>query len=180
MTLSELCIRLPTMTVLLSLSLVAAGALAYRYLPIAALPSFNTPIILVSADLPGAGPEAMASSVATPLEKQFSTVPGIAVMSSTSFQGTSDLTLEFDPSRNIDAAAVDVQAAILRAQRSLPPELTQPPAYRKVNPADAPILLLAITSPSMSLPDLDDHPRNPIGARQSTLNAEAQVAVLQS
>ncbi len=177
MTLSELCIKRPTMTVLLSLSLVAGGALAYRYLPIAALPSFNTPIILVSADLPGAGPEAMASSVATPLEKQFSTIPGIAVMSSTSFQGTSDLTLEFEPNRNIDAAAVDVQAAILRAQRSLPPELTQPPAYRKVNPADAPVLLLAITSPSMSLPDLDDYAENLIAPSLSTLDGVGQVTV---
>ena len=177
MTLSELCIRRPAMTVLLSLSVVAAGVLAYRYLPIAALPSFNTPIILVSADLPGAGPESMASSVATPLEKQFSTIPGIAVMSSTSFQGTSDLTLEFDPGRNIDAAAVDVQAAILRAQRSLPPELTQPPAYRKVNPADAPILLLAITSPSISLPDLDDYAENLIAPSLSTLTGVAQVTV---
>src|ERR1700687_6152510 len=110
MTLSELCIRRPAMTVLLSLSVVAAGVLAYRYLPIAAFPSFNPPITLVFADLPGAGPESMASSVATPLEKQFSTIPGIAVMSSTSFQGTSDLTLEFDPGRNIDAAAVDVRS----------------------------------------------------------------------
>jgi len=177
MTLSELCIRRPAMTVLLSLSVVAAGVLAYRYLPIAALPSFNTPIILVSADLPGAGPESMASSVATPLEKQFSTIPGIAVMSSTSFQGTSDLTLEFEPGRNIDAAAVDVQAAILRAQRSLPPELTQPPAYRKVNPADAPILLLAITSPSISLPDLDDFAENLIAPSLSTLTGVAQVTV---
>jgi HAE1 family hydrophobic/amphiphilic exporter-1 len=177
MTLSELCIRRPAMTVLLSLSVVAAGALAYRYLPIAALPSFNTPIILVSADLPGAGPESMASSVATPLEKQFSTIPGIAVMSSTSFQGTSDFTLEFEPGRNIDAAAVDVQAAILRAQRSLPPELTQPPAYRKVNPADAPILLLAITSPSISLPDLDDFAENLIAPSLSTLTGVAQVTV---
>ncbi len=177
MTLSELCIRRPAMTVLLSLSLIAAGLLAYHYLPIAALPSFNTPIILVSADLPGAGPESMASSVATPLEKQFSTIPGIAVMSSSSFQGTSDLTLEFDPSRNIDAAAVDVQAAILRAQRNLPPELTQPPAYRKVNPADAPVLLLAITSPSMSLPDLDDYAENLISPTLSTLPGVAQVIV---
>src|SRR6202521_3595388 len=177
MTLSQLCIWRPEMLVLLSISVVAAGALAYRYLPIAALPSFNTPIILVSADLPGAGPESMASSVATPLEKQFSTIPGIAVMSSTSFQGTSDLTLEFDPGRNIDAAAVDVQAAILRAQRSLPPELTQPPAYRKVNPADAPILLLAITSPSISLPDLDDYAENLIAPSLSTLTGVAQVTV---
>src|ERR1700687_4129290 len=119
MTLSELCIRRPAMTVLLSLSVIAAGLLAYRYLPIAALPSFNTPIILVSADLPGAGPEAMASSVATPLEKQFSTIRWIAIISATSFEGTSALPLESAPSRNIDAAAVDVQAAILRAQRSL-------------------------------------------------------------
>src|SRR6202049_3392605 len=118
MTPAELCIRRPAMTVLLSLSVVASGVMAYRYLPIAALPSFNTPIILVSADLPGAGPEAMASSVATPLEKQFSTIPGIAVMSSTSFQGTSDLTLEFDPGRNIDAAAVEVQGALLGPHRT--------------------------------------------------------------
>jgi len=157
--------------------MVVAGAVAYRYLPISALPSFNTPIINVSADLPGASPETMASSVATPLEKQFSTIPGLAVISSSSFQGTTDMTLEFDPSRNIDAAAVDVQAALLRAQRSLPPELTQPPAYRKVNPADAPILLLAITSPSMSLPDLDDYAENLISPSLSTLDGVAQVTI---
>ena len=180
MTLSELCIRRPVMTVLLSLSLIVAGALAYQRLPVAALPSYDSPVISVSAAMSGASPETMASSVATPLEKQFSTIPGVVTISSSSIQGNTDLTLEFDPSRSIDSAAVDVQAAILRAQRGLPAALTELPSYRKSNPADAPILQLAISSPSMSLPELDDFATNLISPSLSTLNGVAQVAVFGS
>jgi len=177
MTLSELCIRRPVMTVLLSLSLIVAGSMAYQHLPVAALPSYDSPIISVSAAMAGASPETMASSVATPLEKQFSTIPGIVTISSSSIQGSTDLTLEFDPGHSIDSAAVDVQAAILRAQRGLPAEMTQLPAYRKTNPADAPILLLAISSPSMSMSDLDDFAENLIAPSLSTLNGVGQVAI---
>jgi len=180
MTLSEFCIRRPVMTVLLSLSLIVAGSLAYHRLPVAALPSYDSPVISVSASMTGASPETMASSVATPLEKQFSTIPGIVTISSSSIQGNTDLTLEFDPGRSIDSAAVDVQAAILRAQRGLPDAMTDLPAYRKSNPADAPILMLAISSPSMSLPELDDFASNLISPSLSTLNGVAQVAVFGS
>src|SRR5437868_3767144 len=120
MRLTEAFIRRPVMTVLLNLSLVIAGLAAWSRIPVAALPSYNTPIINVGAVLPGASPETMASSVALPLEKQFSTIPGLLTISSTNTLGNSSLTLEFDPSRNIDAAAVDVQAALFRSLRALP------------------------------------------------------------
>ena len=120
MNISELCIRRPVMTVLLSASAVLAGVLAYGSIPIAALPSYDTPTISVSASLPGASPETMASSVATPLERQFSTISGLDVISSTSTLGSTSITLEFDQERDIDSAAIDVQAALLRAQRALP------------------------------------------------------------
>ena len=150
MNISELCIRRPAMTVLLSAAVVVIGIFAYFQIPVAALPSYNTPVINVSAQLPGASPETMASSVALPLEKQFSTIPGLQTISSVNTQGNTSVTLEFVSSRDIDAAAVDVQAALLRAQRLLPPELTQLPSYRKVNPADAPVLFIAMTSDSMT------------------------------
>jgi HAE1 family hydrophobic/amphiphilic exporter-1 len=133
---TELFIRRPVMTVLLNLSIVLAGLVALAKMPVAALPSYNTPIIQVNATLPGASPETMASSVALPLEKQFSTIAGLATISSTNTLGQSSLVLEFEASRDIDAAAVDVQAALFRAQRSLPAEMTTPPSYRKVNPAE--------------------------------------------
>ena len=142
MNLSELCIRRPVMAVLLSISLVLVGVLAYMHIPVAALPSYNTPVINVGANLPGASPETMASSVALPLEKQFSTIAGIKLITSTSTQGNTSLTLEFDTKIDVDKAAVDVQAALLAAQRQLPLEMTDLPSYRKVNPADAPILFM--------------------------------------
>ncbi len=149
MNLSELFIRRPVMTVLLNLAIVLAGVMAFQNIPIAALPSYDTAVISVSASLPGASPETMASSVALPLEKQFQTVPGLKTISSTSTLGNTSLTLEFEEGRNIDAAAVDVQAALLRAQRALPDDMSNPPSYRKVNPADAPVLLISLrTTPS--------------------------------
>ena len=140
MNLSELFIRRPVMTVLLNLVMVLAGAIAYNKIPVAALPRYDTPTINVTAQLPGASPETMANSVALPLEKQFQTIPSVNVISSNSIQGATTVTLEFAQDRNIDAAAQDVQAALLRAQRQLPKEMTTLPSYRKVNPADAPIL----------------------------------------
>ncbi|MDO8306222.1 efflux RND transporter permease subunit [Herminiimonas sp.] len=177
MNISELCIRRPVMTVLLSIAIVVIGAFCYFKLPIAALPSYDTPVINVSATLPGASPEVMAASVATPLEKQFSTIAGLATISSSSTLGSTSITLEFDQNRDIDAAAVDVQAALLRAQRSLPIEMTSLPAYRKVNPADAAILILALTSPSMSLSELNDYAENLITPSLSTITGVAQVQV---
>ena len=165
------------MTVLLSIAIVVIGIFAYTRLPIAALPSYNTPIINVTGVLPGASPEIMAASVATPLEKQFSTIAGLATISSSNTLGNTSITLEFASDRDIDAAAVDVQAALLRAQRSLPVEMTALPAYRKVNPADAPVLLLALTSPSISLADLDDYAENLISPSLSTIDGVAQVVV---
>jgi HAE1 family hydrophobic/amphiphilic exporter-1 len=177
MNLSELCIRRPVLVVLLSLSLILAGVLAYSHIPVAALPSYNTPVINVGADLPGASPETMASSVALPLEKQFSTIAGVNLITSTSTLGNTSLTLEFDPSINVNEAAVDVQAALLRAQRSLPQEMTELPSYRKVNPADAPVLFMAMTSPSLSLSELNDYAENLIAPSLSTLPGVAQVSV---
>jgi hydrophobic/amphiphilic exporter-1 (mainly G- bacteria), HAE1 family len=177
MNISELCIRRPVMTVLLCASVVVAGILAYLKIPVAALPSYNTPVINVSASLPGASPDTMAAAVALPLEKQFSTIAGLSVISSSNTLGNTSVTLEFDPARDIDAAAVDVQAALLRAQRSLPVEMTSLPSYRKVNPADAPVLLLALTSPSISLSELNDFAENLISPSLSTLNGVAQVSI---
>ncbi|MBI4938937.1 MAG: efflux RND transporter permease subunit, partial [Nitrosomonadales bacterium] len=177
MNLSELCIRRPVMTVLLSASMVLAGVLAYGGIPIAALPSYDTPTISVSAALPGASPETMASSVATPLERQFSTISGLAVISSTSTLGNTSITLEFDQDRDIDSASIDVQAALLRAQRSLPVEMTSAPSYRKINPADMAIIFLTLTSPSMPLSDLSSFASDLIAPTLSTLPGVAQVSI---
>ncbi|NUO86581.1 MAG: efflux RND transporter permease subunit [Cupriavidus sp.] len=177
MTLSELCIRRPVMTVLLCLAVVVTGIVLYPTIPIAALPSFNSPVIQVTATLPGASPETMAASVATQLEKQFATIPGVSVISSSNTLGNSSITIEFNSDRDIDDAAVDVQAALFRAQRSLPIEMTTPPSYRKVNPADAPVLLLAINSPAMSLADLNAFGDNLISPTLATLPGVAQVQI---
>lgn len=177
MTLSELCIRRPVMTVLLSLATVIAGAVAYFNIPVAALPSFNTPVISVSASLPGASPENMASAVALPLEKEFSTIDGIKVISSVNSLGSTSISLEFNNNRDIDKAAVDVQAALLRAQRRLPIEMTTSPSYRKVNPADTPILVVRLSSPSVSLSDLNDYAENLLSPNLSTISGVAQIIV---
>jgi hydrophobic/amphiphilic exporter-1 (mainly G- bacteria), HAE1 family len=177
MNISELCIRRPIMTVLLNAAVVVAGAIAYAKFPVAALPRYDTPTIQVTASLPGASPETMSASVATPLERQFSTIAGVAVMSSTSSLGSTQVTLEFDQDRNIDAASVDVQAALLRVQRALPVEMTTLPSYRKVNPADAPITFMTLKSPSMSLSDLNSYAENLILPTLSTLPGVAEVDI---
>lgn len=177
MNISELCIRRPVMTVLLSIAVVVVGWFAYMKLPIAALPNYNTPIISVTAVLPGASPEIMATSVARPLEKQFSMIAGLSTISSTNTIGNTQVILEFNPDRDIDAAAVDVQAALLRAQRNLPDEMTTLPDYRKVNPADAAVLIIVLTSPSLPLSDLNDFAENLMSPSLSTLEGVAQVAV---
>ncbi|VXC08853.1 efflux RND transporter permease subunit [Massilia sp. 9I] len=177
MNLSELCIRRPVMVVLLSLAMILVGVLAYMHIPVAALPSYNTPVINVNANLAGASPENMASSVALPLEKQFATIAGIKTISSTNTQGNTSLTLEFDESIDVNQAAVDVQAALLQVQRQLPQEMTDLPSYRKINPADAPILFMHMTSPSMDLSELNDYAENLVSPAISTLPGIAQVTV---
>ena len=177
MTLSELCIRRPVMTVLLSIATVIAGTIAYLKIPVAALPSFNSPVISVSASLPGASPENMASAVALPLEKEFSTIDGINVISSTNSLGSTSITLEFNNDRDIDKAAVDVQAALLRAQKRLPIEMTVPPSYRKINPSDTPVLVVRMSSPSISLSDINQYAENLVSPNLSTISGVAQVLV---
>lgn len=177
MNLSELFIRRPVMTVLLNAAIVLAGVIAYRSIPIAALPSYDTPVINVGAGLPGASPETMATSVALPLEKQFQTIPGLKTISSSSTLGNTSLTLEFEEGRDIDAASVDVQAALLRAQRGLPQDMTSPPSYRKVNPADSPVLFIALTSPSLAPTELQDFAEHLITPALSTIDGVAQINI---
>ena len=177
MNFSEVFIRRPVMTILLSAAAVVAGVLAYDGIPVAALPIFDTPTIQVTAVLPGASPETMASSVATQLEKQFATISDLDVISSSSTLGQTLVTLEFAQYRDIDKAAIDVQAALFRAQRYLPIEMTIPPSYRKVNPADAPIIFITLTSPSMSMAELNNYGDNLISPTISTLQGVAQIVV---
>ncbi len=177
MNLSELCIRRPVMTILLTAALVLAGLAGYRQLPVAALPRVDFPVINVSATLAGASPETMAASVATPLEREFSTIAGIDSITSTSSLGSTSIAIQFVLDRDIDAAAADVQAAIARTQRRLPAEMTTPPSYRKVNPADQAILLLALSSPVLPLSKLNDYAETLIQPRLSTLPGVAQVQV---
>src|SRR5580765_8333154 len=146
MNISAPFIRRPVATSLLAMGVLMAGILAYTRLPVAPIPQVEFPAINVSANLPGASPETMASSVATPLERQFGRIAGVNQMTSTSQLGSTNITLQFDLSRNIDAAARDVQAAINAARGQLPANLPSNPSYRKVNPADAPVLILALSS----------------------------------
>ena len=177
MTLSERFIRRPVATFLLMVGILLAGFAAYRNLPVAALPQADFPTINVSAQLAGASPDTMASSVATPLIKQFETIAGIDTISATSSLGTTQITLQFDLSRDIDAAAADVQAAIARTQRQLPDNLTAPPSYRKSNPADAAVIILALTSDTADLTKMDDIAENIISPALSTVSGVAQAQV---
>ena len=156
MHISALFIRRPAATSLLSLALLMAGSVAYSILPVASLPNVDFPVVGISASLPGASPETMASSVATPLERQFGRIASVNQMTSSSSLGASSVVLQFDIDRNIDAAARDVQAAINAARSQLPANLPQNPSYRKANPAEAPILILALTSDVISKPDIYD------------------------
>jgi HAE1 family hydrophobic/amphiphilic exporter-1 len=174
---SELFIRRPVMTTLVMLGLFLFGVVAYRGLPVSDLPNVDFPTIQVGASLPGASPETMASSVATPLERQFTTIAGLDSMTSANAQGATSITLQFNLSRNLDAAAQDVQAAIAAAARQLPPNMPTPPSYQKVNPADQPILYVALTSPTMPLSDLDEYGETMMAQRISTISGVAQVLV---
>src|SRR6266496_3484455 len=143
---SDLFIQRPIMTTLIMAGIVLFGFIGYRALPVSDLPNIDFPTIQVTASLPGANPETMASSVATPLERQFSTIAGLNTVSSTSTLGNTQITLQFDLSRNIDAAAQDVQTAIAAASRQLPIGMPNPPTLKKVNPADQPIIYLRVSS----------------------------------
>jgi hydrophobic/amphiphilic exporter-1 (mainly G- bacteria), HAE1 family len=175
--LSDLFIRRPVMTTLVMLAILLFGIAGYRLLPVSDLPNVDFPTLQVSASLPGASPETMASAVATPLEKQFSTIAGIDSMTSSSSLGSTSITLQFSLSRNLDAAAQDVQSAISVAQGRLPKDMPFPPSYRKVNPADSPILYVALTSPTLPLSQLDEYGETLMAQRISMVSGVAQVQV---
>src|SRR2546425_4127129 len=177
MSIPELFIRRPVMTTLVMSGILLFGVISFRLLPVNALPNVDYPTIQVAASLPGASPSTMASSVATPLEKQFSTIAGVDSMTSVSAQGLSQITIQFSLERNIDAAAQDVQSAISKAQRQLPPDMPTPPSYNKVNPADAPVLLLALSSPTLPLSTVDDYGETMLAQQISMINGVAQVGV---
>ncbi|MFZ5625197.1 MAG: efflux RND transporter permease subunit [Gemmatimonadota bacterium] len=169
-------IRRPVMTTLVMIGILVFGLLAYRRLPVSDLPTVDYPTISVSASLPGASPETMASSVATPLEKQFSTIAGIDLMTSTSSQGTTQITLQFNLDRDIDAAAQDVQAAIAQTLRQLPQGII-PPSYQKVDPSQQAIVLFAFSSSTLPLSEVDEYAQTTIAQRLSTIEGVAQVVV---
>ncbi|MCX5800869.1 MAG: efflux RND transporter permease subunit [Candidatus Eisenbacteria bacterium] len=170
-------INRPVMTTLLMAAIIIAGILGYGRLPVSDLPTVDFPTISVSASLPGANPETMASAVATPLEKQFSTISGIDNMTSTSSLGSTRITIQFSLDRDIDAAAQDVQAAIAAVSRQLPKDMTTPPSYRKANPAQQPILFIALESPTLPLYQLDEYAENLMAQRISMVSGVAQVQV---
>jgi hydrophobic/amphiphilic exporter-1 (mainly G- bacteria), HAE1 family len=177
MNISEVFIRRPVMTTLVMTAILVFGLVSYSSLPVSDLPNVDFPTIQVSASLPGASPETMASSVATPLERQFSTIAGLDSMTSSSGQGTTQVVLQFDLARNLDAAAQDVQAAIAATQGKLPTDMPSPPTYQKVNPAASPILYIALTSPTLPLSQLDEYGETLMAQRISTVSGVAQVLV---
>jgi HAE1 family hydrophobic/amphiphilic exporter-1 len=177
MNFAEPFIRRPVATTLLVLTILIFGIMGYRLLPVADLPTVDFPTLQVSANLPGANPDTMANTVATPLEKAFTTIPGISSISSNSGQGNTNITLQFDLSRDIDSAAQDVQATISRAQRGLPPSMPSPPSFRKTNPADTPVLFLVLSSNTLPLATLDRYAEDTLAQRLSMVSGVAQVNV---
>ncbi len=177
MNFSELCIRRPVMTTLVMASLALAGFFGYRQLPLAAIPRIEVPTISVSAQLPGASPDTMAVSVAAPLERQFATIAGITNITSSSTEGSTAITLEFDLNRSIDAAALDVQSAISVAAGRLPTDLSAPPSFRKVNPADSPVIFLALTSATATSQEMNEFADKVMSPRLSMLAGVAQVNI---
>jgi HAE1 family hydrophobic/amphiphilic exporter-1 len=176
----ELFIRRPVLTTLVMAGIVIFGIMAYQLLPVSDLPNVDFPTIQVQAMLPGASPETMASAVATPLEKQFTTIAGIDSMTSTSALGLSNITIQFTLKRDIDGAAQDVQAAITKAMPLLPPGMPSPPTYQKVNPADQPVIYLSVSSPTLPLYTVDEYAQTNIAQRISTISGVAQVTVFGS
>ena len=177
MNISEPFIRRPIATSLLMAAVVLVGLAAFPLLPVAPLPQVDFPTIDVSAQLPGASPDTMAATVAAPLERRFGQIAGITQMTSTSTLGSTSVTLQFDLNRNVDAAAQDVQAAITAAARQLPITLTAPPTYRKVNPADSPILILSTHSDTLPLTVVDDFADNVIAQQISQISGVSQVII---
>src|SRR5579883_1715775 len=165
------------MTTLVMLGIVLFGVMGYRSLPVSDLPNVDFPTIQVQANLPGASPETMASSVAAPLERQFTTIAGVDSMSSTSYQGYTNITIQFTLDRSLDGAAQDVQTAIASVLRKLPPDMPAPPSLRKVNPADQPILAMAIYSETLPLSTMDAFGEEVLAQRISQINGVAQVNV---
>jgi HAE1 family hydrophobic/amphiphilic exporter-1 len=180
MTLSELCIRRPVMTTLMTASIIAFGVFGFRLLPVSALPKVDFPTIAVTATLPGASADTMAASVAGPIERQLSTIAGISSMSSTSSQGTTAIVIQFDLNRNIDAAALDVQTALTIAQRRLPVEMLIPPTFRKVNPSDFAILFISLASETLPLSTVNEYGDIGIGQALSQIQGVAQVQIFGS
>ncbi len=180
MNVSETFIRRPIATSLLMAAIALFGVIAYRALPVSDLPQVDYPTINVNASLPGANPDTMASAVATPLERQFTTIAGLDSMTSTSGQGSSNITLQFDLSRGIDGATVDVETAIAEAMPLLPPGMPTPPSFRKMNPGDSPIIFLFISSPTMPLSDVDEYAETMVAQRISMVEGVAQVQVFGS
>src|SRR5437868_10645768 len=177
MNISAPFIRRPIGTSLLAIAVLMAGALAFNFLPVAPLPQIEYPVIQVQAGLPGASPSTMASAVATPLERQFGRIAGVTQMTSTSQLGSTNVVLQFDLYRNIDAAARDVQAAINAARGQLPANLPNNPGYRKVNPADAPILILSLTSDAVTLPKMYDAADSILAQKLAQVEGVGQVFV---
>jgi HAE1 family hydrophobic/amphiphilic exporter-1 len=173
----ELCIRRPVLTTLLMVSIIMAGVFGYRLLPVSALPRVDFPTINITANLPGANPEIMAATVATPIERQLATIAGITSMTSSSTTGSTSITIQFDLNRDIDAAALDVQSALSVAQRNLPIEMRVPPSFRKVNPADAPVLFLSLVSDTLPLSVVNEYGETVIGQQISQIPGVAQVNV---
>src|SRR5579875_1484460 len=177
MNIAELFIRRPIMTTLVMMGIVIFGLFAYLKLPVSDLPNVEYPTIQVNASLPGASPETMAPAVATPLERQFSTIAGLDSMTSSSGQGSTSITLQFSLSRNIDAAAQDVQAMITAASGQLPTGMHSPPTFRKVNPAEQPVLYLAVYSDILPVYKVDDYAETLMAERISMVSGVAQVQV---
>jgi hydrophobic/amphiphilic exporter-1 (mainly G- bacteria), HAE1 family len=177
MTLSELCIRRPVLTTLITVSFLVFGAFAYRLLPVSALPRVDFPTIEITATLPGASPETMAASIASPIERQMSTISGISSMTSSSSLGSTRITIQFDLNRDIDAAALDVQTALTVAQRRLPVEMTTPPSFRKVNPSEFPILFIANISETLPLSTVHEYADTVLGQTISQIPGVAQVSI---
>jgi HAE1 family hydrophobic/amphiphilic exporter-1 len=177
MNIPELFIRRPVMTTLVMLGILLFGIMGYRHLPVSDLPAVDFPTISVIAELPGASPETMASAVATPLERQFSTISGVDSMNSTNTLGTTRITLQFNLGRNIDAAAQDVQAMIGKAARQLPPDMPNPPSFQKVNPADFPVLFIAMSSPTLPLSMVHEYADTFLAQRISMVSGVAQVQI---
>jgi hypothetical protein len=174
---SETCIRRPVMTTLITASLIAFGLFGYRLLAVAALPAVDFPTIQITATLPGASPETMGASVAGPIERALSVIAGITSLTSTSALGTSSVVIQFDLNRNIDGAALDVQSALTVAARKLPIEMVVPPSFRKVNPADQPVIQFSLVSSTLPVSKVDDYAEITLAQQISQLPGVAQVLV---